>query len=118
MSEADVHVMFDRLFPRGFAGPDVLDEIAPKGWEQSPLLACFHPSVERVYQELVLMHRNLQELGSLRRRRRGSAVDVFSPAPALEDVRKEVELSPVAQDAEVAELVGLGPGAEVAASLA
>jgi hypothetical protein len=30
MSEAEVHALFDCLFPRGFGGQDVLDEIAPK----------------------------------------------------------------------------------------
>jgi hypothetical protein len=107
MSETEVHALFDRLFRRGFAGQDVLDEIAPEGWERSPLLACFHPSIERVFEERLLMHRNLKELGFLRRRRKGSATDVSSPEPTLEDVRKEYELSPVEQDAEVTELVGL-----------
>jgi hypothetical protein len=107
MSEAEVHALFDRLFPRGFAGQDVLDEIAPEGWEQSPLLACFHPSVERIFEERLLMHRNLKELGFLRRRRDTSATDVSSPEPTFEDVRKEYEPSPVEQDAEVTELVGL-----------
>ena len=107
MSEAEVHALFDRLFPRGFAGQDVLDEIAPEGWEQSPLLACFHPSVERIFEERLLMHRNLKELGFLRRRRDSSATDVSSPEPTFEDVRKEYEPSPVEQDAEVTELVGL-----------
>src|SRR5919205_3030007 len=105
MSEAEVHALFDRLFPRGFAGQDVLDEIAPEGWEQSPLLACFHPSVERIFEERLLMHRNLKELGFLRRRRDSSATDVSSPEPTFEDVRKEYEPSPVEQDAEVTELV-------------
>lgn len=91
MSEAEVHAMFDRLFPRGFAGQDVLDEIAEEGWEQSPLLSCFHPSIERVFEERLEMHRNLKELGFLRRRRGGSATDVSSPEPTLEDVRKEYE---------------------------
>jgi hypothetical protein len=107
MSEAKVHALFDRLFPRGFAGQDVLDEIAPEGWEQSPRLACFHPSVERIYEERVLMHRNLEELRRLRRRRDGSVANVSSPEPTLEDVRKEYEPSAVQQDAEVTELVGL-----------
>jgi len=107
MSEAEVHALFDRLFPRGFAGQDVLDEIAPEGWERSPLLACFHPSVERIYEERLLMHRNLEELRRMRRRRDGSATDVSSPEPALEDVRKDYEPSPVEQNAEVTELVGL-----------
>ena len=65
MSEAELHALFDRLFPLGFAGQDVLDEIAPEGWEQSPLLACFHPSVERMFEERLLMHRNLEELRRL-----------------------------------------------------
>ena len=37
MNETEVHALFDRLFPYGFAGQDVLDEIAPDGWEHSPL---------------------------------------------------------------------------------
>lgn len=107
MSEAKVHALFDRLFPRGFAGQDVLDEIAPEGWERSPILACSHPSVERIYEERVLMHRNLEELRSLRRRRDGSVADASPPEPTLEDVQKQYEGSPVEQDAEVTELVGL-----------
>jgi hypothetical protein len=107
MSEAEVHALFDRLFPRGCAGHDVLDEIAPEGWERSPLLACFHPSIERIFEERLLMHRNLEELRRLRRRRDGTAADVSSPEPTLEDVRKGYEPSPVEEDAEVTDLVGL-----------
>jgi hypothetical protein len=29
----------------------VLDDIAPDGWERSPLFACLHSSVERVFEE-------------------------------------------------------------------
>jgi len=107
MSEAELHALFDRLFPRGFAGQDVLDEIALEGWERSPLLACFHPSVERIFEERLLMHRNLEELRRLRRRRDGCVADESTPEPTLEDVRKEYEPSPVKQDDEVTELVGL-----------
>jgi hypothetical protein len=53
------------------------------------------------------MHRNLEELRHLRRRRDGTAADVSSPEPTLEDVRKEYQPYPVEQDAEVTELVGL-----------
>ena len=45
-SEAELEAEFDRLFPQGFAGPDVLQELAPAGWESSPLLAVFHPPHE------------------------------------------------------------------------
>lgn len=48
LTDAELHALVDRLLPHGFTGADVLAEIAPDGWEQSPLLACFHPSVERV----------------------------------------------------------------------
>ncbi len=53
LTDAELHAFFDRLFPHGFAGVDVLTEIAPKGWEQSPLHACFHPSVEQRHQKAV-----------------------------------------------------------------
>jgi hypothetical protein len=53
---------FDQLFPEGFAGGDVMSEIASEGWEKSPLLAVFHPSPEQVYEETLRLHRNLQSL--------------------------------------------------------
>ena len=46
LNDTELKEFFDRLFPHGFAGADVLAEIALEGWEKSPLLACFHPSVE------------------------------------------------------------------------
>ena len=107
MSEVELHALFDRLFPRGFAGQDVVDQIAPQGWEQSPLLACFHPSVERIFEERLLLRRNLERLRRLRRRSDGTVADGASPEPTLEDVRKEYEPSPVEQDDEVTQLVGL-----------
>ena len=106
MSEAELHALFDRLFPRGFAGQDVLDEIAPDGWERSSLSACFHPSIERVFEERLMMHRNLEQLRRLRRPDT-SMGDVSSPDPTLENVRDEYEPSAVQQDEEVTELVGL-----------
>jgi hypothetical protein len=53
LTETELHTLFDRLFPHGFSGADVLAEIAPQGWKHSPLLACFHPSVEQVFEERV-----------------------------------------------------------------
>ena len=67
LTDAEVYAFFDRLFPRGFAGADMFAEVAPGGWEQSPLLACFHPSVERLFEEHLLMHRNLEKLRRMRR---------------------------------------------------
>jgi len=107
LTDRELHALFDGLFPDGFAGADVLAEIAPAGWERSPLLACFHPSVEQLFEERVTIHRNLEEWRQLGRRRgRTMAVDP-RPEPTLEDVRREYEPSPVNEEEEVTELVGL-----------
>ena len=69
LSDPELTEFFARLFPHSFAGADVLAEIAPEGWEQSPLLACFHPSVETVFEEQVQVHRNIEKLLGSRRQR-------------------------------------------------
>jgi hypothetical protein len=58
LTDGECVALFRRLFPRGLARADVLDEIAPEGWEHSPLAAAFHPSVEQVYREALRFHRN------------------------------------------------------------
>jgi hypothetical protein len=73
LTDAELHAFFDRLFPNGFAGDDVLTELAPDGWERSPLIACFHPSVEQRYEEAVQFHRNLESLRDVRRHPDGTA---------------------------------------------
>ncbi|MBI2478339.1 MAG: hypothetical protein HYV60_06770, partial [Planctomycetia bacterium] len=90
---------FRRLFPQGFAAEDVIAEIAPEGWDQSPLVAIFHPSLEQVFREAVDSHHNIQELS----RSRGKAVE---PPPTLEQVRERFKETPVEPLREPAELVG------------
>src|SRR5438128_2517757 len=106
LTDAELHAFFDRLFPNGFAGGDVFNELAPDGWGQSPWLACFHPSIEQRYEEAVELHRNIEVLRNARRRPDGTAhaVDAPSPEPTLEEVRREYRRTPVQPDAE---LVGL-----------
>lgn len=99
---------FDRLFPHGFAGADVLAEIAPEGWEKSPLLVCFHPSPEQVFQESLQMHRNIEGLVRARREREPDNPELApKPEPTLEEIRAEWEDSPVKTAEEVAQLIGL-----------
>jgi hypothetical protein len=107
LTDRELHVLFDRLFPHGFAGADVLADIAPEGWERSPLLACFHPSVVQLFEERVAAHRNLEEWRRLGRRREGTTAVEPRPEPTLDDVRREYESSPVNLQEEVTELVGL-----------
>jgi len=109
LSDAELHAFFDRLFSEGFAGADVRAEVAPNGWEQSPLVACFHPSVERVFEERVQFHQNIAAL-RMAGSRPGDPAQVETeapPAPTLEDVLREYQPEPVQADAELTELVGL-----------
>jgi hypothetical protein len=108
LNDAELKVFFDRLFPHGFAGADVLVEIAPDGWERSPLLACFHPSVEQVFRERVRIHRNIEELVRLRHDREPNNPELKpKPEPTLEEVRADWKDEPVNEREEVTELVGL-----------
>src|SRR5438093_2090004 len=109
LTDAELHMLSDRLFPEGFAGADVRAEVAPNGWEQSPLVDCFHPSVERVFEERLQFHQNIAALRIAGSRRAGQAqVETeASPAPTLEEVQREYEPEPVQADAELTELVGL-----------
>lgn len=107
LTSRELHALFDRLFSHGFAGADMLAEIAPEGWEHSPLLACFHPSVEQLFEERVALHTNLQEWRQLRRQRQGETTVTSEPEPTIDDVRREHEPSPVKEEEEVTELLGL-----------
>jgi hypothetical protein len=100
LSERECEAVFARLFPLGLGGADVRVEIAPAGWDQSPLLAVFHPSVEQVHRERVRIRRNLRRLGEGRRTRPDE------PEPTLEQVRATWQDSPVERDREVRELIG------------
>lgn len=103
----ELHALFDELFPHGFASADVLAEIAPEGWERSPLVACFHPSVEQLFEERVALHRNLEEWRQLGRKRKGETTVASEPEPTIDDVHREYEPSAVNEEEEVTELVGL-----------
>jgi len=99
-SEADLEAEFDRLFPQGFAGPDILQELAPAGWENSPLLAVFHPSLAQSYEETLRLHRNLCAL------RRPNDRHPLPLEPTFDEVARDFRERPVETVREVRELVG------------
>ncbi|MGA2701861.1 MAG: hypothetical protein ABSH35_12295 [Isosphaeraceae bacterium] len=99
-SAADLEAEFDRLFPQGFAGPDVLQELAPAGWENSPLLAVFHPSLAQSYQETLRLHRNVCTLRGPNDQR------PLPPEPTFDEVARDFRERPVETVREVRELVG------------
>jgi hypothetical protein len=107
LTDAEAMAFFDRLFPHGFAGADVLAEIAPEGWEKSPLLACFHPSPEQLFRERLQMYRNIQSLGRSRRERESEHPEYApGPEPTLEEVRAEWKETAFNTVEELTELVG------------
>lgn len=101
LSERECERVFAELFPLGLGGDDVLAQIAPTGWDRSPLLHVFHPSPEQVYRESLRIHRNLERL--LDHRRSGPP----RPEATLEEIRAGWRDEPVVADREVSELVGM-----------
>jgi hypothetical protein len=100
LNDEELEAEFARLFPEGWASDDVIQQIAPAGWEASPLLAVNHPSVERVYEESLQFHRNLASL-------RGADKDrTRVPEPTFDEVSREYKATPVEAKREVRELVG------------
>jgi hypothetical protein len=101
LSERECQTVFARLFPLGLGGDDVLAQIAPMGWERSPLLAVFHPSVEQVYREALRIHRNIEALAGTRR-----PLGEKRDEPTIEEIRATWQDQPVERDREARELVG------------
>jgi hypothetical protein len=90
MADAQLHAFFDRLFPHGFAGGDVIAEIAPDDWERPPLHACFHPSAAQRYEEAMQLHRNIEQLRNARVLSDSNVQETesVSSSQTLEQIRK------------------------------
>src|SRR5438445_9948481 len=93
--------LFACLFPKGFAGEDVLAEIAPEGWMDSTLHFVFHPTLDQVHWERVQLHRNVREWQWC------SKDGGQEPEPSLEDVRATYGDGPVETEHEVRQLVAM-----------
>lgn len=107
LAHTELKVFFDRLFTQGFSGSDARTEIAPEGWEKSPLLACFHPSPEQVLKECVRMRRRVEELRSAGRTGKAdNPPSTPEPEPTLAEVKASWKNDPVNPTEEITELVG------------
>ena len=108
MTGAELKQFFDQLFPHGFAGADVVQEIAPEQWEKSPLLACFHPSPQQILQERLLTHYRIEELRDADQKHDSTGPEVSPrPTPTMEAVLAEWKEQPVNVTEEITQLVGL-----------
>ena len=96
---AELDTALHRMFPDGFESPEIMQSLAPDGWEKSPLVAVFHPSFEQVYEEAVRIQQNMSMLGRKK--------DEPPPAPPTRDeVAKLYEQSPLEPELELREIVG------------
>lgn len=100
LSDDEMKAEFAALFPNGWAGPDVMAELAPDGWAAGPLVAVFHPSAEQVYEETVQIHRNMANFPG----RKPDAPP--PPEPTFEEIEAEHEYGEVEPARECQELVG------------
>ncbi len=108
LNDAELEHFFDRLFPTGFAGADVVQELAPTGWENSQLLACFHPSPEQVFKERLQLHRNIEAMGRTRHKQcLENPEPLPPPEPTMEEVLAAWKEQPINVGEEVKELTGL-----------
>src|SRR5438105_2793036 len=98
-TEGESDKLFAALFPNGFAGEDVLAEIAPEGWSQSTLRFVFHPTVDQVYFEAVQMHKSVNDLF------RRETEDAAEPEPTREKIAAEYQDRPIEVEREARELV-------------
>jgi len=60
LTEAQCWALFERLFPNGLDDHALVEELAPEGWDQSPLVLVSHPTAEQVYEETVQIRENLR----------------------------------------------------------
>lgn len=61
-SQEESVAYFRKLFPQGLAGEDVMQALAPQGWEKSSWVAVFHPSPEVQSEEAERIRQNMQSL--------------------------------------------------------
>ena len=100
LTEAQCWTVFTRLFPQGLGDPSLHAELAPEGWEHTPLVRVYHPTLEQVYEDTVRTHDNIQSLKT----HRGEVPE--EPPPSLEEVRSTFRDETIRPGEECADLLG------------
>ena len=100
-TDAECQTLFASLFSEGFAGKDVLEDIAFEGWLNSTLHFIFHPTLEQVHWERVQLHRKLRDWPWF------PTDGLDEPEPTLEEVHADYQASPVDSMREVRELIAM-----------
>jgi len=105
-SDKESRQLFDSMFPQGVSGPDVFHELAPAGWDQSPFLAVFHPSIDQVWKETVDMHANLAALSWGSRGKAAAKKRKAKKPPTREEIALGWKETPVDERSEIADVLG------------
>ncbi len=92
--------LFQRLFPNGLHDPSLVQELAPEGWERSPLVLVYHPTAEQVYEETLRLRDNLRRL------RRKTSPPEEEPQIMLDALRREMPADAPKPAKECADLLG------------
>ena len=93
LDETEALAFLRDLMPQGFAGADVMAELAPEGWAQCALVRAFHPTAEQLREEARAYAEEFEEV----------------PFPKLDEVELPAgcrEAQPIDPDRECRDLVG------------
>lgn len=91
--------LFQRLFPNGLDDPSLVQNLAPEGWEHSPLVLIYHPTAEQRYEEMLRLCENLRRL-------RRSPISEEEPRITLDVIRREMPAEASNPREECADLMG------------
>jgi len=91
--------LFQRLFPNGLDDPSLVPNLAPEGWEHSPLALIYHPTAEQRYEETLRLCENLRRLSR-------SPVSEEEPHITLDTIRREIPVEASNPREECADLMG------------
>ncbi len=99
-TKKECNQFFDTLFPNGMASKEIMSDIAPMGWDNSPLNFRHHPTLDEAYKNSVQHHEFMQRIMG--------AVDpeYAKDHPSLEDFSKTFELERPTSESELQELIG------------
>jgi hypothetical protein len=101
LTDAQCWILFERLFPNGLDDRALVEELAPEGWDRSPLLLVYHPTVEQVYEETLKIRENLRNP-----LKREPASPEVNPPLSLDAVRREMIYRAPNPTEECADLLG------------
>ncbi len=98
--------LFQQLFPGGLEDPTLVEELAPKGWDESPLVRAFHPTVEQAYDETIRIQENINRLRTHVGRSQNANDDSKGDSPSFNEFKNAFHPQPIEPSEECIDLLG------------